>query len=231
MGRWSLLAWTGQPIFIAGSLLLPFATAYLQAKSNRNLHISWFTLVALALICFGLPVVLQFPAWWSMGGWPPPRTVDAIFFVFLCGWILLISALSLRWLPLDRVFDRSGQMHGLARLVFLLLATLFVAAIVVNSRFQRAWDDLQNHALPFQQYQQHRHTLIQQSRDAGQNSVEVPAYDGQFPRSIFFNDIRSDWRDWRNLCYARYFGLHAIQLARGQSTLAPTRQNPAVEIK
>jgi hypothetical protein len=55
-----------------------------------------------------------------------------------------------------------------------------------------------------------RHALIDEAVAREQLSLVVPEYGGKYPRSIYFNDIRRDSRDWRNVCYADYFGLQEI---------------------
>ena len=88
---------------------------------------------------------------------------------------------------------------------------LFISAILINSKFQRAVNDLTGPAITFQQYIQDRHQRIEKALQDQQEFLLVPVYRQEYPRSIFFNDIRSDYRDWRNKCYAEFFGLTAIQ--------------------
>jgi hypothetical protein len=211
MGGWTLMAWITQPYLIIASLLLPFAAHALQTVSTIEFRPGARSIIFLAVVTLGFPFLLQFPAWWSMGGWPPPRTVDAIFFIFLLCWSLLIGALGLRYLPREQIFDKQGDATELTRYVTGGLSLLFIIGVGLNTRLQSAWVDLNQHAPDFRDYMQQRHSMIQSSIDNGVYSLQVPAYRGEPPRSVFFNDIRPDWRDWRNGCYARYFGLTAIQ--------------------
>lgn len=211
MGGWTLMVWLTQPVFIVGSLLIAFAAQFLERQSAVALTPGSKTLVLLAAMTLVFPFLLQFPAWWSMGGWPPPRTVDAIFFVFFLCWTLLVGGLSLRFMPAGVTAAGNGGVNRLMLPALWGLALLFVISVGLNLRLQRAWTDLTQHAPGFAQYMQQRHALIQRSLDNRVYSLEVPAYPGELPRSIFFNDIRPDWRDWRNACYARHFGLGAIQ--------------------
>ena len=52
---------------------------------------------------------------------------------------------------------------------------------------------------------------------SGRQSLVVPDYQREYPRSIYFNDIVHDARDWRNACYAAYFGLQRIRREHGSA--------------
>lgn len=208
MGRWSLLVWTGNPVFITATMLTPFAASWLYQRSEGLLKISNVQLLVLMLITFLSPIVLQFPAWWAMGGWPPPRSVDAIFFIFMTGWMSLLVALTIRFIPMDWLWSKHKQMTAKASGILFFLTCLFVMSVAISAKLNAAWQDLRLHAAPFYAYMMQRHALIEDSRRQGVYAVTVPAPAFQLPRSIYFNDIRPDWR---NVCYASYFRLHAIQ--------------------
>ncbi len=218
MGGWSILAWLGVPVFIVGSLLIPFAAHALARVSPRRFRTTGRGLVLIAAITFSIPLVLQFPAWWAMGGWPPPRSVDAIFFVFMLGWIVLLAGLGLHYLPAPRMFNETGRFDSVPARALAALCLLFVLSLVINGRLNRAWYDLNELAAPLHAHLVHRHSLIDAALARGEQAVLLPNYAAEFARSVYFNDIRADWRDWRNICYAQYFGLRAVQLARPGQT-------------
>ncbi len=93
-----LWLWVSNPVLIVSSLLAPFAVARLYLLSARPFAVSKTMVVVLVLATLAMPVLLQFPAWWSMGGWPPARTQDAIYFLFLIGWYLSIGAFTVHHL-------------------------------------------------------------------------------------------------------------------------------------
>ena len=68
-----LWIWISNPVLILATLLTPFAVSRLLSLSNRSFAIQTVLIVALGLCTLVLPIVLQFPAWWAMGGWPPAR--------------------------------------------------------------------------------------------------------------------------------------------------------------
>ncbi len=211
MGSWSLLVWTGNPVFITTTLLAPFAATVLYQKSGRLFKITTLQLSILALITFLSPFVLQFPAWWAMGGWPPPRSVDAIFFIFILSWMSLLVALTIRFMPVKWIVGVEGRLQFRASVVFFLVSIVFVMSVGISAKLGTALQDLRHHVKPFNAYMTQRHAVIEQSRQQGVYAVTVPAPEIEMPKSIYFNDIRADWRDWRNACYARYFRLSAIQ--------------------
>lgn len=210
MGWWTLVVWTGNPVFMVTTLLVPFAALKFNSLSPYGLlpGTNWLILLFTSTLC--MPFVLQFPAWWSMGGWPPPRTVDAIFFVFLLSWVLLIGGLSLRFIPQALLFSDKGGFNGKAVTGYWVLMILFIGSIAINSKFHRAQDDLWKKTQAFDLYMQDRHARIDQAKNQGGVYVVVPAFKQDFPYSIYFNDIRADYRDWRNMCYARYFRIQGI---------------------
>ena len=217
MGSWSLLVWTGNPIFITTTLLTPFAAAVLYHKSGRMFKITSLQLFILVLITLLSPFVLQFPAWWAMGGWPPPRSVDAIFFIFILSWMSLLVALTIRFIPENWILSTEGKFQFRASVLFFLASILFVMSVSISAKLNTALQDLRHHAKPFKEYMAQRHAVIEQSRQQGMYAVTVPAPEIEMPKSIYFNDIRADWRDWRNACYAQYFRLNAIQRIKGSA--------------
>lgn len=98
----------------------------------------------------------------------------------------------------------------------LLSVLLFIGAISINGKLRRAYQDLTQRAPVFDRYMQDRHAQIYEALERDQAYIKVPAFNRDYPRSIFFNDIRTDPRDWRNVCYAQQFGLQGIALERRQ---------------
>jgi len=225
MGAWTLVVWSGNPVFMAASLLIPFAVIELQRHSLRRFNITWPLLLMLFATTILLPFILQFPAWWSMGGWPPPRTVDAIFFVFLLSWMLFLGALTLRFHKGDKASVRKSSYTGIKNWTLLFSALIFVGALSINGKLRRAYQDLTERAPAFKTYTQARHAKIYEALGREENFLTVPAFEQDYPRSIYFNDIRTDPRDWRNVCYAQQFGLQGIAMGKRNK---PTANNPII---
>lgn len=211
MGLKTLRIWLGSPLLIVATLLTPFAMAKLLSLSQRTFQLSGTRLLTLVLVTLAVPFVLQFPAWWAMGGYPPARTIDAIYFVFLVCWLVTITALSRHYLVSGLQSFQHGPVSGQLMLVFIISSVLFVAAIATNGKFRRAAGDLLYRAGPYNAYILARYRMIDEAISRNEFFLTVPEYDGQYPRSIYYNDIRSHPGDWRNVCYARYYGISAIR--------------------
>lgn len=207
-----LWLWLSSPVLMVSSLLVPFAISRLILLSGRTFAVSKTMIVVLMLSTFVMPVVLQFPAWWSMGGWPPARTVDAIYFLFLVSWYLTIGAFTLRYLQKNKWSPLKQPYHPVSAVVLLLLTGVFTAVILQSKAYQLAKTDLFLLARPYHEYLNARYQQIEQAKAAGQHYLAVADYQQELPRTIFFNDIMRDPDHWRNVCYADYFGLERIKI-------------------
>lgn len=222
MGLWTLKIWLSSPVLLLASVLAPFAVGRLYHLSERTFTVSKSLLAAMIVLTFSIPVILQFPAWWGMGGWPPPRTVDAIFFVFLFNWFLTIGAATIRYMP--KHFMKAGsqqQSYTASTFTTILMLTgvvFFILAVLDNNKFQRAQHDLLQRAKPYHEYMLQRKKLINNALQHQQLALIVPDFKLEYPRSIYFNDILPFSRDWRNVCYADYYGLDRIKRKRTRKT-------------
>jgi hypothetical protein len=206
-----LWRWLSNPVLIVSSMLVPFAISKLLQMSDRCFTVSRTVIVALLSCTFLVPVLLQFPAWWSMGGWPPPRTVDAIYFLFIVGWYLTIAALTVRYLHMGKWQSIMQPYKPGVAVVLLLLSVLFTVAVLQSKSYQLARNDLFQLAPPYHEYMKQRYRVIEQAVANGQSRLAVADYRLEYPRTIYFNDIMHNPDDWRNDCYADYFGLEKIK--------------------
>ena len=214
VGLQILWLWVSNPVLIVSSLLAPFVISRLYLLSARTFAVSKKMLVVLVFVTFLMPVLLQFPAWWSMGGWPPARTQDAIYFLFLVSWYLSIGALTVHYLCKGKWRLVMQPYKPGTAIVLLLLTGLFTAAALESHAYQLAKADLFHLARPYHDYLQKRYKIIQQAKAKGQRYLAVPDYQQEYPRSIFFNDIMQNPNHWRNVCYADYFGLEKIKIKK-----------------
>jgi hypothetical protein len=210
-----LWLWLSNPLLIISGMLVPFAIAGLfsvsgRQWSDRSFTVSKTMIAALMLCTVVIPVVLQFPAWWAMGGWPPARTVDAIYFLFILSWYLTIAAFTLHYLCKGKWTLIRQPNHPAVAIVLLLLSSLFAAAVFESKAYQLAKNDLSHLAGPYHDYMKTRYRLIEQAKAKGQNYLTVADFLQEYPRSIYFNDIMQNPDHWRNGCYANYFGLDKI---------------------
>ncbi len=221
VGAKTLWIWISDPVWILASLLAPFAFARLHEQSARRFNVSAIGIALLVLCTFAMPFVLQFPAWWSMGGWPPARTLDAVYFLFLVGWYTALAALTVRVMTRESS-DAGKRPHGrLAAVVLPVLAVSFSIAVIKHDAFETAKTDLMQLARPYHEHLEKRYQRIAEAFANGERSLVVADFDQPYPRTIFFNDIMRDPGHWRNACYADYFGLERIR--RDTSGAGPER--------
>jgi hypothetical protein len=204
-----LWIWISNPVLIISTMLAPFAITRLLQLSGRSFAVSWPLIAALLVCTFAIPVVLQFPAWWAMGGWPPARTVDTIYFLFLVSWFVSVGAVTIRYV--GRSTDVRQPYHPYAAVAVLVLSVLFSFAAVESKAFRLAKTDLFELARPYHDYLNRRYEQIEQALANGQRYLVVADYQQEYPRTIYFNDIMRDPEHWRNVCYADYFGLEKIR--------------------
>lgn len=211
VGLQILWLWISNPVLIVSSMLAPYAISRLFQLSSRSFFVSKPMLVLMVFATFLIPVLLQFPAWWSMGGWPPARTVDSIYFLFLVGWYLSIGAATVHCLGKGKWTLVIQPYRQVSVIALLLMTGLFTAAALDSHAYQLARTDLFHLARPYYNYLNVRYGIIEQAKANGQRYLAVPDYQQEYPRSIFFNDIMYNPNHWRNVCYADYFGLEKIK--------------------
>ena len=154
-----------------------------------------------------------------MGGWPPARTVDVIYFLFLVSWYLTIGAVTIRYLCQGKWGLIKQPYTPATAVALLLLSALFTAAALESKAYQLARTDLFHLARPYHDYLNMRYKIIEQAKVKGQRYLAVPNYQQEYPRSIFFNDIMHNPNHWRNDCYADYFGLEKIKRKKEQGNI------------
>jgi hypothetical protein len=209
--------WVSNPLLLVSSLIAPFAVSRLMSASGRKFIVTKTRLAVMLFATLVMPLILQFPAWWSMGGWPPPRTVDAIYFLFLVGWYLTVGAFTVYYLERRKQHPLLQPFHPVTAAALLLLSGVFTAVALESKAYQLARTDLLQLARPYHDYLTARYAQIEQAKAAGQHYLAVADYPQAMPRTIFFNDIMQDPADWRNACYADYFGLEKIKIIRKKS--------------
>lgn len=200
--------WLSSPLLWFSTIAWGILSPGLLREDSRLPAITLPVLVITGLFTLLIPVVLQFPAWWAMGGYPPARTVDWIYFVFLISWFTFTTCVVVylhqsESLSLKTDTKQTAILVGVAPL-------LLVVLLAMNGRFYQATGDLFRYASPYKAYMDQRMQTIDRALVHGQLKLAVPEYTGTYPRSIVYNDIRYDPRDWRNVCYADYYGLEGI---------------------
>ncbi len=206
-----LWIWISNPVLIVSSMLAPFAIMRLLQLSGRSFAVSRSLIAALIVCTFAMPLVLQFPAWWAMGGWPPARTVDAIYFLFLVSWFVTIGAVTTRYLYAGESSGETQSDRPYAAAAVLVLSVIFSFVALESKAYRQAKTDLFELAPPYHDYLNKRYAQIERALANEQLYLVVADYKGEYPQTIFFNDIMHDQGHWRNVCYADYFGLEKVK--------------------
>lgn len=90
---------------------------------------------------------------------------------------------------------------------------VFVVAIIFSSNMKALWIDLwSGNIVRYHQSLNHRADSIRFEMDSGVQDISVPRLPETIPQSIFFSDIESDPRNYKNMCYAEYLGIHSIKI-------------------
>lgn len=196
-----LVAWlTFAPFFLLFLLLL----AGWPVLAEKNPRRAWLLLALALVMIVGTTWGGFFIGAWSMGQSIPPRAVNLLCLFFVIEWGVLLAAVS-----------AVLHAHGWARpaitpATFLLLLLALTATLRAPNNVKNAWRDLlSGDAAKFDRECQRRYTLI---RDSAEAEVTVPPLRVQ-PVSLFFNDLKPDAADWRNVGMAEFFHKKAIHLA------------------
>ena len=206
-----LVIWISNPVLLIATLLVPFSVSRLYGASPRSFTISRRWVFAMVVLTLTIPFAFQFPAWWAMGGWAPARTIDAAYFVFLVSWFMTAGGICIYFMNSGKLIPDLGTHFPVNAIILLAISILFTITVLNSNSFKLAQLDRAKHAKPWHQYMQQRYALIDKAVNEGRSSLVVPDYDKTYPRTIYFNDIMHNSRDWRNICYAQYFGLQRIK--------------------
>lgn len=163
----------------------------LRNKRNRKL----FYFFGLGL--FGLTFV---PSVWVMGSLPPHRVLNNMYLIFLLYsvFLILISAHELDFL--DRCANRFSKKK---------LSLLFAISILFLFNNFYAWKDLFN-LTKYTDSLKSRELLVASGQ--GKDVVVPPlAY---FPTTFFYEDIKTNPGDYRNIVFAEFYKLKSVVLSK-----------------
>ncbi len=145
---------------------------------------------------FSIPIIGFFPGYWSLGGPPPLRVINTIYFFFLMGFMYFTFVLYFYLKEKEVTFIKFSNW------VNYLIVLLILIKLTSNNNIKTAYADLfSGQAYHYDLELKKRYQLIDQ---ASQNTVKVSKLKNE-PKTIFFDDITSDSEDWRNDCYDNYF--------------------------
>jgi hypothetical protein len=95
----------------------------------------------------------------------------------------------------------------------MIIATCFSALLLVTkSHVPDAYYDLAGPARAYDQQMKSRYAYIENEKSKANNgklSLSVKLLENS-PRILVYSEISRDRKDWRNNCFARYFGLNSV---------------------
>ena len=157
-----------------------------------------------------------FIAFWSMGVSLPGRALNVVYFIFLIGWFSLVTV-GVKDIQTTRVVSTSPLDSSVIRQAIGVMAVIATIIGLLNANsFHTAYVDLFQRAQRFDDIFEARYSAISRARIQNRNlTVTVPGVKRtERPNTIMVDDITEDIRDFRNDCYAEYFGIPAIKVIK-----------------
>ncbi len=211
-GGGTLGEWLANPaLWLATAAFAPAAMrlAYL-GRVRRQASVPRLALIVLLIT--GLEWSFFFGLWWTVADNPPARMLNLLYLLFLAGWFTAVLELVAiiarrRRLPfVEQVFPTP------ARIGAMLAATAFAVFLLVKGHAATAYIDLVYRVPDYDRVMHQRYATIAKAKAASGNerpALILPRV-ADPPRVLMHSDIQEDRKDWRNGCFARYFGLKSV---------------------
>ncbi len=202
------LLWLATLAYLAWLLQHVGRSVLLQRVRLAQLVIGAVCLLGSLLACF-------FVAYWAMGVSLPGRALNVVHFIFLLGWFGLVSFGVGLWKQQGADWSKATSRRAGARITGVVVALAMAAGLVSAKSVRIAYTDLTQRASSYDEFFRARYDQIEIAAKEHADVVRVLAVKPQDrPRTIMVDDIRSDRRNFRNECYATYFGIRAIEVVR-----------------
>jgi len=189
---------TSAPFFLLAMLFLGWWPT--QTMTSRQ---AWTRICLTLLIIIGTTWGGFFVGAWSMGQSIPPRAINLLAFFFVIEWGFLIASVA------ALIHTQGWAKPALSPITFLLAFLALSASLSAPNNVKTAWRDLiKGDARKFDEACEQRYTLIRESKE---DEVSIPPLRVK-PASLFFNDLKPDFTDYRNIGMAEFFHKKAIHL-------------------
>lgn len=154
------------------------------------------------IIVFSVPFIALFPIYWSLN-WVPSRSVNLIYFFFLIGLIYLTFVLYFK------LKSENSNFLSYTKWVKYFLFILIFIRLGENNNIRIAYSDLlSGRAYKYDRELRDRYKAIQNNE---KDTLVIPKLTS-LPKTIHFEDIRSNPKHWINQCYKSYFNQKEIIL-------------------
>ena len=211
-GGETLGSWFSQPLFWLLTMLFIPVALHLVYISRIRKNASWIRLCLILALLSGQIWVSFFATWWAGAIHPPGRTLNSIYLVFLVGWFMLILEFT-AVLSKERKLVYIGSLFSAPIRLIMIIATFLSALLLVTkTHVADAYSDLAGPAMEYDQQMKDRYAYIENEKSKakdGNLSLSVKILEKP-PRILVYSEISRDRKDWRNNCFARYFGLDSV---------------------
>ena len=211
-GGETLGVWLSQPLFWLLTILFIPVALHLVYISRVRKDASWIRLFFILALTLGQIWVSFFATWWAGATHPPGRTQNIIYLVFLVGWFMFILEFVAVLAKHRRLVNVESVFTVPVRIFMIIVTFTFGLLLVTNTYVPEAYAALAGPAINYDQKMKERYAYIKQKQLESGNSRLSLSFEtiDNAPRILVFSDIRRNSNEWRNRCFATYFGLSSV---------------------
>ncbi|HMS65167.1 MAG TPA: DUF6056 family protein [Ignavibacteria bacterium] len=198
----NLISWLFlSPLIFITFLALP-ALFKIVTDSGKKQNSIFKNPVYVSIGLLGILFMLFFAPVWSIGSVPFNRTINMIYFIFLCGWFYIIT-ISVSYFR-ERFNFNLDRIPKYFYAISLIIVVLF---LFKKNNIKNAYSDLIKSRAAI--YNEELHNRYEQIYSTSSDTVKVPELTER-PPTIFVDDITSDPEFKYNFMYAGCFDKKAI---------------------
>jgi hypothetical protein len=197
-----LLRWLPDVLLLT-LLFLPFIKdAIVPGFADKKIPL-WL-LILYPLFMAGMLFIGFFPAQWGMNSLPPPRSVNAIYFLFLLAYLYYI-------ILLVTYVNQQNTIPPIPLYIKCIIGFVLITHVCAKNNIRTAYMDLlSGRAMAYDREMTSRYDQIAKSPD-GNISFAPLIFP---PSSIFLDDIETEASDWKNVCTSDYFGAKSLKIIK-----------------
>lgn len=208
----TLGTWLSRPLFWLLTILFIPVVLHLVYISRIRKDANWIRLILILALLLGQIWVSFFASWWGTGSHPQGRTQNTIYLVFLVGWFIFILEF-VAVLTKERKLVYIDSLFSVPVRFLMIIATFsFGLLLVTKSHVPEAYLALAGPAQEYDRIMKSHYAYIEQKQlEAGNRNISLSLQlIENAPRILVFSDITRDKKNWRNSCFAKYFGLSTV---------------------
>jgi len=136
---------------------------------------------------------------YAQGTVPPPRILNILYAIFIIGlflWLVVIGG---------HVTGSVEKPNTLVRGINIAAGIFFPISLIMSPTMILGITELRHVVLPWERAWVEREEIIRKAVAAGATEIPLKPI-GVHPSLFFWGDLDSDYADWKNECYARFYG-------------------------